>query len=418
MKNKAALEKIGGPRTDIVMTDRWLARLFMQVSQQVGLGDIINKTLSFHGSSMFIVPVPPQLAGHKFADVAWHYPNAVPLGTITAKHVATLAHVEDRVLQNGEDLIMLSNSKVEASQCQVERFCTAPHIEGRTHSLSPRQFGVEPEIIIVVGWGDLIGPFLVQVDLEVHPGTRVITVSPTPLEEIKEHLGRVQRRWEHKFTNATLEHVTGMLGSPTVWDRLPVPLEQASRIFILADQSAEDLRHADACTIAAVIQVRHLLSEKNIKKHIPIIPEIKDPRTEHLCRICNISSYVDSSGMPVQVLAAVSVEPRLRLALRNLVGDDGEVSYGIRGIQDYLPEWKEPPESISFMQAQGLVNQAGDVLIGWSWDAEPEMDKEFSAAMVEIHGEMKSVTWDLNPKDKSVMRPWKRSDRIAIIGYH
>jgi len=417
LKNRACLQKIGGPRTHIVMTDRWLSKLFCQVSHQPALGDIVKSTFSFNGPTMFIEPIPEHFIGHHFSELAWHYPRAIPLGTITGDK-PMLAHAEERTLSKGEDLIILAHGESDARAWQKEKICETLAMEARVTAVSPRNYGDKAENILLVGWGHLIGPFLVQLDSELHAGSRVIIVSPQPVPERESHIARVQRRWQYEFKKCTFDHVQGMLGSPTVFDRLPVDLAEISRIFILGDEAASDMRHADACTIAAVVQLRHIMALKGIKANIPIIPEIKDPRTEQLCKICNISSFVDSSGMPVQVLATVSVNPRLKLALEDLVGDEAEVGYAIRKLQDYLPPWKDPPPTISFMQAQGLVSQKGDVLLGWSWPYEDDQDTEFSEGMADYVGNHVPLTWDLNPRSKTTERPWSKSDSIVVLGYH
>jgi len=121
----------------------------------------------------------------------------------------------------------------------------------------------------------------------------------------------------------------------------------------------------------------------------------------------------------VQVVAAVSFQPRLKIPLRNVIGDDeGSVGYSIRGIENYIPQWQELPESINFMDVQAIVSQSGDVLIGWSWEQIYEKDAEFTSAMKDYSGEHTSLKWDLNPVDKTTARCWQKTDRICILGSH
>lgn len=427
LRNRPSLEKIGGSQTDIIMTERWISRLLLQVSQQDGLGVIVDETFSFKGATLYIHPLPPHLIGKEFSELAWHYQDAIPIGTISKNgNKCLLGNCHDRkTFTGGQEIIFLSHDAAGAANASEQKFCEPQtprsaerHLKAAKRAVTPRLRGDEPEIIILVGWSLLIGPLLVQMDTELHAGTRVICMSPMPLEEREEIVRRAERRWQHPLEKIKLEHVYGMLGSPTVWDRLPMPLEEASRIFILADSQADDTRHADACTVAAVVQVRHMLAEKNITKYIPIVPEVQDPRTEKLCEICNISSYVDSSGMPVQVLATVALEPRLRPALRDLAGDDGNVGYSIRSLQDYLVPGSKLPERVTFMQLHALICQTEDILIGWSWPQDRGRETEFSAAMEAYEGVCSVLKWDLNPANKTTERVWTSSDRLCILGPH
>jgi hypothetical protein len=381
----------------------------------------------------------------------------VPIGTIAEDGKAVLGHASDRCLAEGEEIILLA-PREETLSYKVEKFCKTTPQPGRSRAKQPvTKLGMEPEVIIVYGWGALIGPFLVQLDIEICAGSKIVVVSPKGIEEREDMLARFERRWQHKFVNK-IENLQGLLGSPTVWQRLPINIQDASRVFLLADEQAPDPRHADACTIAAVVQLRALLRERGVSRDVPITPEIQDPRTEFLCRVCGISSYVDSSGMPVQVVASVCMAPRLREVMRILVGSDSEVGYCIHTMSDYLPDGMQEPHMINFMEAQEIVSQAGDVLIGWTVDTsdkgkisfdteiqEKEVMKhglggpgqspttrrksttEFLhdnqaardlAAQFQTTGESLNISWVTNPDDKLTQRPWSSIHRLCVIGYH
>jgi hypothetical protein len=415
LKNKETLEEIGGENTNVVMVDRWLALQMAQVSQQSGLGDIIQQTFS---NAMHVQAMPKDLIGHKFCDLPWHFPNAIPLGTISKDNETLLGHANDRCIAEDEDLVVLGSHRKDCFAYCVDKFCDLGPVQGLDHATPLKRLGTEQEIIIIVGWGALMGPFLVQMDSECCSGTRLIIISPKSLEFRKEETARYERRWHHKIAKVRLEHLVGNLGSPSVWDRLPASIENVSRIFLLPDITAADARHADACTIAAIVQIRALFKEKRIHRQIPIVPEIQDPRSEKLCKICNIASFVDSSGMPVQVLASLSAQPRLRFALRKLVGTEDPVGYTIRHIQDYLPPGQDSPKQITFMQCQSLVNNAGDILVGWSRPALSGSCESARRLQNILSGDDDILTWEINPESKTTAREWNCHDRLCVLGVH
>jgi len=205
---------------------------------------------------------------------------------------------------------------------------------------------------------------------------------------------------------------------------LPCAIWQLSRIFLLADLDASDARAADACTIVAAVHLRSLLTEAprdtgGPPPHIQIVPELKDPRSEHLARICNLTDSLDSSGMPVQVMAALSVQPRLKALMRDLVGDEGPLRFYIRRLDEYLPEMQVTPSRLSFVEAQQIVASTGGVLVAWSErDNEMELNKfvmelevdVFHQSHVEPH-----IQWIFNPPHKTLERPWSASDRLAVL---
>merc|ERR1719313_663204 len=140
--------------------------------------------------------------------------------------------------------------------------------------------------------------------------------------------------------------------------------------------------------------------------------------------------------------------PRLREVMRILVGSDSEVGYCIHTLSDYLPDGVPEPTTISFMEAQAIVSEAGDVLIGWTIDSsdknefqspvefeievkqhEKEMEGSPSigrkvsrrkslmdshdnqaardlAAKFQASGHSLNVSWITNPERKLDTRPW------------
>jgi hypothetical protein len=253
---------------------------------------------------------------------------------------------------------------------------------------------------------------------------------------------------------------------------LGIEVEDASRIFVLADDSHSDKRHADACTIAAVVQIREILRGKSREGQIPIIPEIQDTRSKFLLKLCGIRRFIDAAGMPVQVVAAVSMNPRLLSVMRTLLGghalaegeemieDAGAVGFVIHKLEDYLPDGQPEPDKISFMEAQALASAAGDALIGWTIDHGESLeglddihspstrleeatrshssisvttsnkkrqislttDYHLTAAKdlaVKLHGQGDRFCfgWETNPRDKTTERDWSPKHRLCVIGY-
>lgn len=416
------MEAIGGDKMTLIMTERWLAALFVQVSEQDGIGKVVSKMLSFDGSEMYADPVQPDLVGKKFSEIAVHYPQSVLLGSMTPAGDLEFGHYEDYTLKEGHELLMLSDGSRDDRTWQEGSFSGTRDIKRIAGIRTPNLHAKDPsmETILVVGWGTTIGPLLIELDQRVLQGTRTVVVSPKPEAKRQEALSRTQRRWNRKIENMAIEHVVGQLGSPTVWDRLPADLtmDKFTRIFILGDDSASDTRHADACTIAAILHIRHLLSLTSTGAEPPIIPEIQDPRSQDLCSICRVSNFISSSVMPVQAMSQVAYQPKLRNVFRSFISVDGQIGIHIAVIEDYLPEGAAIPCALSFMDIQSIVCQTGHVLIGWgrvrkevhsARSFEEYLFKNLNAA---------SLEWELNPHDKMTKVPWGIDDRVVIMCEH
>merc|ERR1740123_420010 len=99
------------------------------------------------------------------------------------------------------------------------------------------------ELVLVIGWNESIGAILLKMDFVVSQGSRVIVYSPKPEADRVDFLDNAQRRRSHNYANLTIEHKTGELGARFELEELP--LEKASKMLILADDSAASSREAD-----------------------------------------------------------------------------------------------------------------------------------------------------------------------------
>jgi len=436
MRNRPLFEQVGGPTTDIVLLDRFLAKLMVQCTRQWGLGSIVGQTFGFEGSEFYIRPVPQHLVGCSFSVASFYYPGAVLCGIIhdveggkgPVKRTVEMCPRMTRELQAGEEFVLLAEDSASAwpSNKPSKRPPSLMTEVDAHEPLSHREH--LPEHIMILGWNEMLGVMLLELDLMVAKGTEVLILAPKPADERDSLIDKVQHRWDTKLKNITkFHHIVGQLGSRFQLDELPTPIEDASRIFILADEDAPDPQYCDACTVATILQIRDILLNKGLGRDIPIIPEIRDALTENICVSVKASDFIDSSGLPAQVLAMMAYQPRIADVLEEIISENGSVSFAIRKLDKYcLPV----PEKISFFQARDIVAQAGDALVGWSVPAALRHDEEllhadgaqgcFHRKMDEIlhkvHPESTSLEWIINPQSKNDVREWSaEDDRVVVL---
>lgn len=435
MRNRPLFEQVGGPITDVVVLDRFLAKLMVQCTRQWGLGTIVGQTFGFEGSEFYIRPIPKHLVGCSFSVATYYYPGAVLCGIIRdvdgdgpQRGVVEMCPKMTRELKEGEEFILLAEDSASAwpatTPCQRPP-STMTEIE-KKEPLSAREH--LPEHIIILGWNEIVGVMLLELDLMVAAGTEVVILAPKSAETRDSFIQKVQHRWDTKIKHISkFVHVEGTLGSRFQLDELPVPIEEASRIFILADEDAPSAQFADACTVATIMQIRDILLHKGRGRDIPIIPEIKDSLTENICVAVKASDFIDSSGLPAQVLAMMSYQPRIADVLDEIISENGSVSFAIRKLDKYcLPV----PSKLNFFQARDIVAQAGDALVGWSVPTALRHDEEllhadgargcFHRRMDEIlhkvHPNSTSLEWQINPMNKNEVREWSsEDDRLVVL---
>jgi len=406
----------------------------VQCTRQWGLGSIVGQTFGFDGSEFYIRPVPKHLVGSSFSSASFYYGGAVLCGIIsdgasqTSKRNVEMCPKMTRELKEGEEFVLLAEDS--ASAWPSDKPCKRPpsllnEIEVQV-PVSHRDHHAEQ--ILIIGWNEIIGVMLLELDQMVAEGTEVLILASKPCDMRDAFIVKVQHRWDTEFRHITkFHHVVGTLGSRFQLDELPIPVEDATRIFILADEDAPNPEYADACTVATIMQIRDILLIKGKGNDIPIIPEIRDALTENICVSVKASDFIDSSGLPAQVLAMMAYQPRIADVLEEIISENGSVSFAIRKLEKYC---SPVPSEISFFQAKDIVAQAGDALVGWSKPAAQRHDEEllhadgaqgcFHRKMHEIlhkvHPDSTSLEWQINPEDKNELRKWScEDDRLVVL---
>jgi len=286
-----------------------------------------------------------------------------------------------------------------------------------------------PEIILMLGWNELAGNMISELDDQVAQGTELIIIAEVPEEVREKAIGQMQVRYKKKIENMVISQKLGRIGSRHDLDDLAIPVDKASRIFFLADSTGESGEHVDACTITAILQIRDMLLESGVSKDIAMIPEIKDPLSRTMCAHLNITDFIDTSGLPSKVLAMVAYQPRIQLVLNEIISQTVRASFSIQSLGMYMGGDARAAR-FSFQQVAGLVAASGDVAIGWSKPVgqtsraqaleDSEESIEFHNTMAKIckdaHGKNSMIEYELNPVDKTRERDWSwEDDKIVVL---
>jgi len=424
---------MGGPTTDIVMLEDFLAKLMVRSSEAPGLASLIESVVGFSGAEFYIKDLPEEMLNTTFAHATHSYISAVLVGIMHPNGSVELCPAQDRELTEGDMLVMLADD--EAATEALHAFPPTKVIREPLEGNFEEQRISKVETILVFGWNGMTVRMLLELDDVVSKGTRVLTFGPKDVEEQEKLLTRGQRRWQRQFVNITeITHVQGNCGSRYQLEELPIKLEEATKVFIVSDDEATDVRLCDATALTTVMQIRDILAGTGIPREVAIVPEIRDPQSGR--QFCNnkIFGFVDSSGLPAQIIGMIAFDPRIARVVSQLISDDSGVELAIRSLQDYCKDGDEEdalPSEISFYDVISYTARRGDVAIGWSML--PENSREHKMVQAEgnkgdFHREMKAhlhavhagvaydnVEWDLNPV-KEEMRPWcARTDRIVVI---
>jgi len=432
-KNFDLFERIGGDVTNTVMPDFFLARLMVQCSKNSGLSTAFNHVLGFEGSEFYIEKVPKHLSGIGFSQALAYYPSAVPVA-ILSEDACHLCPGHNYTLTEGEEIVLFAENRSKAFAEEIPRVPIDHDAELVTQAVDHKHTRREPETVVIIGWNEIAGATVYQLDLQVASGSRLHLLEEASTKiKAKDDIDKTGPRINQRLEHFTEIHVhAGQLGSRYAIEELSGPIEEASRILLFSDMNAKSNEHADALTITTVLHIHQLILNKEMSRDIAIIPEIRDPLSKITCENFKIQDFVDSAEIPSQILATIAYQPDILSVLSTIVSPDSQGSFSVVRLSQYV---KEGPmkKDLSFYEVSAIVGASGDVAVGWSkpyhqtLEAKHESKSWQGTSNKEFHREMSRVVkaaqmksrlleYDLNPADKFAEREWSwEEDRVVVI---
>merc|ERR1711920_323082 len=167
----------------------------------------------------------------------------------------------DMTLHGDERIIMLAEDRSKCpTKLHEKRIQEASAILGLTDTkhvkcaLPQHERTQKSETVLIIGWNEAIGAVLAELDKVLTSGSTVVVFSPAQIAG-REAFTRaaLERRGKKVFSNFTIEHRSGALCARTHLATLPI--EKASKILILADNSVTKPRDMDGATLAVALQV-------------------------------------------------------------------------------------------------------------------------------------------------------------------
>eukprot|EP00928_Gymnodinium_smaydae_P042494 TRINITY_DN28603_c0_g4_i1.p1 TRINITY_DN28603_c0_g4~~TRINITY_DN28603_c0_g4_i1.p1 ORF type:complete len:797 (+),score=137.50 TRINITY_DN28603_c0_g4_i1:72-2393(+) len=423
VRNQRLFRQLAGENSQVLSTGDFVGELMVQCSRQRGLASVVSQVFSFDGDEFYIRSVGGA-AGRPFHEAIFMAPNVVVIGLASKERGVELLPMMDRVIGEDEELVMLAedastlpgalakglleNSEGAKFQARWHSEHTSPKSRSlwKTRKVSDFEVvsaGVDvvsSETVVVLGWNEGIGAILVELDKSVGRRSSVVIHSPLDATFREVFLEKAQRRRCHQFQNITVTHSVGPLGARFQLEELP--LEKAARILVLTDSGAADFVEADGQTVAAIVQIQDILSDKigqsEAKGKVLIMPQVNESSTEDACAQTGILDKVNCPLLAGRIISLVAEAPQVKGIVDGIVKDKG-CQFNIRALDEY-PAAKDfdRSEGINFDAVSALAMLSGEICVGWT-----------------VLSESLSGPWEINPKDRVTKRPWGSEDRLVVL---
>jgi len=252
----------------------------------------------------------------------------------------------------------------------------------------------EQQTVIIVGWNEMIGAMLVELDKTVRAGSTLVIHSPVDKKLREEFIIKAQKRRRHNCDNLTIRHSEGALGARFLLEELP--FAQADTILVLADKEVDDTNAADAQTLAVSVQIQDILRKRTDGVSPMIIPQLLEADSEDLARKSGILDYMLTDQLVARITACVAEVPQLSCIIDCIVKERSS-RLCIRELKDYPAATAlDLEQGITFDEVSAAVACANEVALGWS-SSDPD------------------EAWEMNPKERGQKRSWPEDARLVML---
>eukprot|EP00898_Chlorokybus_atmophyticus_P003369 jgi/Chlat1/4032/Chrsp26S04093 len=375
------LSCLGGPHLAALESSSFIDRLLVACTQQSGLSLVYALLLSFEWEE-FHVRNFPTLTGQRFGEVWPRFVAACICGVCHTEGGVLLNPPEDYVLQNGDNLVYVSEEADAAvplpslPKANVDPFLSS----NSSISAGYAEAAPSPQEMLVCGWRPGIAGILQLLDEELSPGSTVTLLTPLSLEERAEHLNAKDVANLRKIA-----HVRQVVGSPMkARDLRSAGVASATRALVL-------FQSEDGCTDAAVLDARLLstlilmedLRREAGRGEMRVVAETADPSIIRLVPASLAADMVASATLVAGAITQIASEPRLERVFSNLfdAADDGG---GARmALVDYR-KYAEEGETVTFSAVSGRARAAGDIALGYRRLSDGELRVELAPRKTDV----------------------------------
>jgi hypothetical protein len=349
--HREIVEKSFGDSVVTVNTSEVLAKLLVQTSRSAGLSMVYSELLGFDGSEMYFHGADWGAA--RFQDLAYRFPDGVPMGVRSARGEICLNPPGERVMQPGDEVVILAedDSSIE--------FVAKAVAQPRDLALPGHRLerGIERELVI--GWNHKAPIILREFADYVKAGSQVHIMLKDPPDAVRaeiEGLGAELDSVEVRLLDADC------LNREQLVERQPFSYDN---IILLAGDvagTAVDAGQIDSRNIVTLLLLRSIASEQAAPgRQTKIITELLDSQNHPLVARAGVKDVVISNRLVSMMIAQISQSRAIKRVYDDIFQEDGSEIY-LKPASLYFAQL---PAEASFADLIGIARKRNEVCIGF-----------------------------------------------------
>ncbi len=342
------VEKAFSDNIVTVNTSEILAKLLVQTSRSVGLSVVYNEILSFDGCEMYFYA--DNWRGIKFGEMAYHFPDGVPMGVRKADGSLLLNPSVDYQMLDSDEILIVADDD------STIEFLPKPVAKPRKQVIIDNRLEQSDEKELILGWNHKSATIIKEFSDYVKSGSQIDIMIHNPSEKIMQEIEGLDKAIENISVNLITKN-------PLNRDNLlSVKPFQYNNIIILASDG-DDVNHqqVDSENIVILLLLRSIFKEFDKDSgSTNIITEVLDSQNHELVSIAGVKDIIISNRLVSMIISQISESKNIKHVYDDIFEEDGSEIY-LKPVALYYDKF---PVEVSFADLIDIAQQRAEVCIG------------------------------------------------------
>lgn len=370
--NRSIIEDIFSSKVTLVSPEEMIAKITVQTSRTTGLGSVYTDLFGFDGCEFYFTK--PDCSECSFGELAYHYPDGVPIGIRTGEGEIVLKPEFDRRLGIEDELIMIAEDD-STIDYKKKILVTPKEIPFRS-----QQQGSSPEKILIIGWNSKGHTILEQFLDYIMDGSEILIA----VEQLQDDMSELANSLKSSEIDIQFKEINPLLRG----ELQALNLDQFQSIVVL-NTIHHNQEVADAKSINILLLLRTLLGEAIRTGKTQIISEVMNAENLELISHAGVNDTIISTKMISKILAQIAEEPDVQTIYDELFKEEGSEIY-LKPLSYYT---EEEQLECRFADLLHLAQKRDEIAIGFrDMSLQYSVEESFGIAINPAKDEMLNLT--------------------------
>jgi ion channel POLLUX/CASTOR len=310
-RNYEIAEVAGKNEVQWLVTSDVVARVIAQTSLQPGLSSVYDDLFDFANNEIYFKE-EPLVCGRTFEQAVRASDQNAIIGIYTREHKVLFTPPAERVIQHGEQLIVIAQDE---KAFRLDFDCEAavhPELISLSQAAPP-----QPKKILILGWNWRGGKIIYELDHYVAPGSELTVVAD------HEKIAKAIERDCQQLDNLQVCYFPGDTDDRQILEG--VLMKPYHHIILLGYSDRLPTQRADAKNLVTLLHLRDIKERDQLE--FTVVTEMMDIRNYELATTAHADDYIVSDRLISLMLAQVAENNYLKDVFTELLNPESAEVY-------------------------------------------------------------------------------------------